>query len=484
MRGEAAVQERKFSLLAYSAASSRSNNHPGMQVLLNEAAEQTAVRNQEESERNQSEFEQCVEEIRNVLVASKGRTDQEKQQYSEALNRAVLGFEQERGQFLAIVNDQLAKKRMTHIQPPGRMYATLAEAVFAEVIGLNVLELVMKNKEGLEEIQVVGRDIYEVRNGQASPSAYKFQSIRDVERIQQNLVLFNNEVINPRKRWAEVSLKDGSRVTLTGFGFTAEPTLTIRFYTMKYFNLHTLCHSDYATMNDQMKIIVEVVLRSCFNMVVTGPTNSGKTNLIKALIAELPDCERLITIESRYELMLKRDFPSKNIIEYEVDDEDRVHAGSQAFKLALRQSPKRICHAEIRDDDANLYVRACTRGHEGSVTSVHVNALEDVPDAITDMCMMDGRGMNPDRLTKRITEYVTQIGFEMGLVDGQRKLLRIGEYEYVNDAVHVRDIVRYDYASRTWKYPDKLSRRAAARMLRLDPHGYKQLLGLGLVEPC
>lgn len=478
------MQEKRFSLLSLAGDNNRRMmTQPEMATSEATGGEDTN-RNQEGAEREQTEFEQCVDEIRNILVASKGRTDEEKQQYSEALNRAVLGYEQERGQFLAIVNDQLAKRRMNHIHPPGRMYANLAEAVFAEVIGLNILELVMKNREGLEEIQVVGRDIYEVRNGQASPSPYKFHSIRNVERIQQNLVLFNNEVINPRKRWAEVSLKDGSRVTLTGFGFTAEPTLTIRFYTMKYFNLHTLCHADYGTMNDLMRRIVQVILSSCFNMVVTGPTNSGKTNLIKALIAELPDNERLITIESRYELMLKRDFPSKNIIEYEVDEEDRLHAGSQAFKLALRQSPKRICHAEIRDDDANLYVRACTRGHEGSITSVHVNALEDVPDAITDMCMLDGRGMNPDRLTKRITQYVTQIGFEMGVVEGRRKLLRIGEFTYENDAVRVRDIVRYDYAAREWMYPDKLSRRAAARMNRLDSDGYMELLKLERVEPC
>ena len=82
-------------------------------------------------------------------------------------------------------------------------------------------------------------------------------------------------------------------------------------------------------------------------MVVIGPTNSGKTNLIKAIIAEMDDNERIITIESRFELNLKRDFPHKNIVEYEIDEEDPRHSGLQAFKLALRQSPKRICHAEI-----------------------------------------------------------------------------------------------------------------------------------------
>ncbi|PYI51664.1 secretion system protein E [Paenibacillus flagellatus] len=429
-------------------------------------------------------FRRCVEEIRTYLVASRGRTEEERRQYSESLNRAVLGFEEERSRFVAIIGDQLAKRRLNHIAPPNHRYATLAEAVFAEVIGMNVLELLLRDREGLEEIQVVGRDIYEVRGGRAAPSPYKFQHVKDVERIQQNLVLFNNEVINPRKRWAEVSLMDGSRVTLTGFGFTAEPTMTIRFYTMRYFGLHTLCHPDYGTMNDTIKTIVQAILRACFNMIVIGPTNSGKTNLIKALIAELPDHERIVTIETRFELMLKRDFPNKNVIEYEVSDDDPHHSGNQAFKLALRQSPKRICHAEIRDDDANIYVRACTRGHEGSVTSVHVNELEDAPDAIADMCMLDGRGMNPARLAKRITEYVTQIGFEMGIVDGRRKLLRIGEYAYDDGEVKVRDIVRYDYAARTWRYPQPFSRKAAARFMKHDPDAHRTLASMGLLERC
>jgi pilus assembly protein CpaF len=306
--------------------------------------------------------------------------------------------------------------------------------------------------------------------------------LKELERIQQNLVLFNEESLNRRKKWAEVALRDGSRVTMTGFGFTSEPTLTIRLFTVKAFDLASLCDGKYATINETIRALILCILRSRFNMVVTGPTNSGKTHLIKAFIAELPDEERLITLESRFELMLKRDFPGKNIIEYEIDGEDAAHDGNQAFKLALRQSPKRICNAEIRDDDANIYVRACTRGHEGSVTTVHVNELEDVPEAITDMCMLDGRGMNPERLTKRISRYVTQIGFEMGVVGPHRKLLRIGEYTYEDGEVKVRDIVRYDFISKDWEYPCDFSDKAIKRMLKRDPEGLRRLRVLGVMK--
>jgi pilus assembly protein CpaF len=472
------LQGRKFSAVAYSNELRMKKGSP--------QAQQKTLRFQQneagQQHRSASDIELVADEIRSYLVASRGRTEDEQRRYHDTLNRAILGFEEDRAKILAMIQDQLSKKRMQDDPPPNSQFKSLAEAVFAEVIGLNVLELILSNREGLEEVQVVGTYIFEVRKGLVSPSPFQFPSIKEVERIQQNLVLFNNDSLNPRKRWAEVMLQDGSRVTLTGFGFTAEPTLTIRFYIMKNYALPMLCRPQYETIEPRMLITITSIINSYFNMVVIGPTNSGKTNLIKAFIGQMPDRERIITIESRLELMLKRDFPAKNIIEYEIDEEDAQHSAGQAFKLALRQSPKRICHAEIRDEDANIYVRACTRGHEGSITSVHVNELEDVPDAITDMCMLDGRGMNPTRLRKRITEYVTQIGFEMAVVGGKRKVVRIGEFSYEGEEVVVRDIVRYNFATLKWEYPQPFSARAGKRIMKHDRPSYEALLAMGMMQ--
>lgn len=420
-------------------------------------------------------FVELVDEIRGELTLPRGRSEEERQAYTDTLNRAVIGYEAERRYLHALVQDLLAKRRIHRPQPGGMRFANLAEAVFAEIVGWNVLEALLQNRGSLEEIQVVGERIFEVRGGKAAVSPYKFRSLKEVERLQQNLVLFNSDTLNLRKRWAEVMLLDGSRVTITGYGFTSVPTLTIRFYSSSVFELEALAGLHYGTLSPKLARILQILLRSRYNLLVTGPTNSGKTSLIKALIRELPDEERLVTIESRCELMIKRDFPLKNVIEYEIDEEDAKHDGAQAFKLALRQSPKRIIHAEIRDDDANIYVRACTRGHEGSVTTVHVSALEDAPEAITDMCMMDGRGMDPSRLIRRITEFVTQIGLEMSIVEGQRKLVRLGEFEFRDGRVTVRDWVRYDYAKGGWKYPLSLSDRARERLAIHDPEGFDEM---------
>ncbi len=428
------------------------------------------------------QFSEIVNQARSFLLDPKGKSESEKAAFHEMINLSVIGFAGERKKCFALISDYLTKKRFQGAGFPSQ-YDSLAEAVFAEVIGLNVLESIVKHGADLEEIQVIGTRIYEVKGGVPVRSAFRFPSLKSVERLQQNLVLFNKDTFNPRKRWAEVILNDGSRVTLTGFSFTSEPTITIRFYRVKHFSLQALCEADFETINEQMRLVLLSFIRSYFNLVVIGATNTGKTNLIKALIAEMPDHERIVTIEGRYELMLKRDFPLKNVIEYEVVDEDRLHSGEQAFKLALRQSPKRICHTEIREQDANLYVRACTRGHEGSITSVHVNELEDVPDAITDMCMLDGRNMNPERLRKRITMYVTQVGIEMAIVGGKRKVVRIGEYAYAEGEVIVNPLFIYDEKKRDWEQSGTLSERTAKRIQSLDPDGFGNLQELGVIVP-
>lgn len=466
-------EENRFSAIAYSHTLS---HHADAELsMLTEVKEHISP---------YSGFKNLVDDMRSFLVSYHGRDEHESMRYNEMLNRAIIGFPEDKERLLALINDQLIKRRIHDVPPPHAQYKTLAEAIFAEVIGLNVLELILNHKDGLEEIQVVGRRIFEVRNGEAKPSQYEFATLQDVERIQQNLLLFNHDTMNVRKKWSEAMMSDGSRITLTGFGFTAEPTITIRFYTLKMFDLQSLCRTEIGTINEQIKNLLLAFIHCYFNLVIIGATNTGKTSLIKAMISEMPAHERIVTIEARHELFLHRDFPQRNIIEYEVDEETDYHSSKQAFKLALRQSPKRIVHAEIRDEDANIYVRACTRGHSGSMTTLHANELEDVPATITDMCMLDHRSMNPLRLTKRITEYVTQIGIHMSIVDGKRKLVRIVEYAFQDHDVKTRTIVQYDRLAKTWLFPQPLSAKAARRIIEYQPDMYESLFAQGLVAAC
>lgn len=391
-----------------------------------------------------------AKQVREQLMRFQDQDSSEAIQIMDLINKAVLGFAAERKWMHRKIEDALLQLHILDMTDPLGIHDTLTDAIFAEIIGMNVLERLLERREQLDEIQVVGDQIFEVIGGIERRSSYRFNNVSQVERLQQNLVLFNRDMLNQRKRWAEVQLSDGSRVTMTGFGYSALPTLTIRFFDQRYWHLDKLL--ELGAMDKPTMDRLREILTAQLNIVFIGPTNSGKTMLMKALLAELPDEERLITIESRRELMLHRDFPSKNMISYEIDEDDDIHGGAQAFKLALRQSPRRIIHAEVRDADANFYVRACTRGHNGSMTTLHASSLEDVPDVLTEMCMQDGRSIQAMALSLRIARYVVQIGIEVGRLNekGQRGIKRIVAYEVDKTSITIRELVTYDNSEMRW----------------------------------
>lgn len=391
-------------------------------------------------------------QVREQLMRFQDQDSSEAIQIMDLINKAVLGFAAERKWMHRKIEDALLQLHILEMTDPLGIHGSLADAIFAEIIGMNVLERLLERREQLDEIQVVGDQIFEVIGGKERRSSYRFNDIAQVERLQQNLVLFNRDLLNQSKRWAEVQLSDGSRVTMTGFGYSALPTLTIRFFDQRYWHLDKLL--ELGAMDKPTVDRLRQILKSHLNIVFIGPTNSGKTMLMKALLAELPDEERIITIESRRELMLHRDFPNKNLISYEIDEDDELHGGAQAFKLALRQSPRRIIHAEVRDADANFYVRACTRGHNGSMTTLHASTLEDVPDVLTEMCMQDGRSIQANALSLRIARYVVQIGIEVGRLNenGQRGIKRIVAYEVDKSAITIRDLVSYNHSELRWHH--------------------------------
>ena len=78
---------------------------------------------------------ELAEDIRTYLALPRGSTEEEKRQYNESLNRAVLGYAEERERILAVIADRLLRQRIHELPEYKHPYSTLAEALFAEVIG-------------------------------------------------------------------------------------------------------------------------------------------------------------------------------------------------------------------------------------------------------------------------------------------------------------------------------------------------------------
>jgi type IV secretion system protein VirB11 len=128
--------------------------------------------------------------------------------------------------------------------------------------------------------------------------------------------------------------------------------------------------------SSEYEAFMRLAVRSRKNILVSGPTGSGKTTWTKALIREIPGDERLVTIEDAKELILDR-HPNHVRLFYSKDDQGVARVTpKQLLESCLRMKPDRILLAELRAEEAFDYLRNVNSGHPGSITSVHATSAE------------------------------------------------------------------------------------------------------------
>ena len=100
-----------------------------------------------------------------------------------------------------------------------------------------------------------------------------------------------------------LQLPDGSRLFAT-MEVSARPSVVIRRHRFELSTLEQLC--DRGMFDEPVMRFLAAAVACRRNVVISGGTGTGKTTLMRALINEVPDHERLVTIEDAYELGIDR----------------------------------------------------------------------------------------------------------------------------------------------------------------------------------
>jgi type IV secretion system protein TrbB len=111
---------------------------------------------------------------------------------------------------------------------------------------------------------------------------------------------------------------------------------------------------------------VRSLLRTRKTVVVSGGTGTGKTTLLRALLAEVADRERLVVIEDTPELAV----PGDNVVQLQTTLNVDLAA---LLRQTLRLTPDRIVLGEVRGPEALELVRAMNTGHDGTLCTLHSN---------------------------------------------------------------------------------------------------------------
>jgi len=121
---------------------------------------------------------------------------------------------------------------------------------------------------------------------------------------------------------------------------------------------------------ERYRDFLKLAVRLRKNIVVSGSTGTGKTTTTNALILEVPEHERLITIEDAEELVLNR-HPNHVRLLYSKGGQGLAKVTPKLLlESCLRMRPDRVLLSELRSDEAFDYLKVIA-AHPGSITSVH-----------------------------------------------------------------------------------------------------------------
>jgi pilus assembly protein CpaF len=181
-------------------------------------------------------------------------------------------------------------------------------------------------------------------------------------------------------------------------------------------------------------------------MVIAGGTGSGKTSLLNALSAEIPEYERIVVIEDSSELQLHQ--PHTVYLEAQPERPDGTGRVTirDLFVDSLRMRPDRIVVGEIRRGEALDLVQSMISGHAGSLTTVHATTAYDAAVRLETLSLMSDVSI-PLHVARTQVASAIQLVVQIGrFLDGSRKIRAISECLGLDEAGNYRfaDLYRFE----------------------------------------
>ena len=263
----------------------------------------------------------------------------------------------------------------------------LKNRLFDSFRRLDILQELVDDPE-VTEIMVNGKDhIFVERSGRLERWDQSFEQVEQLEDMIQQIVSKINRVVNVSRPIADARLvEDGSRVHIVLPPIALDgPVVTIRKFP-EPITIERLI--DYGSLTREAADFLGKLVRSGYNIFISGGTGSGKTTFLNALSAYIPETERVITIEDSAELQINQ---IPNLVRLETRGANAEGEGaveiSDLIRASLRMRPNYLIVGEVRGKECLDMLQALNTGHFGLSTG-HGNSARDMLSRLETMTLM------------------------------------------------------------------------------------------------
>jgi pilus assembly protein CpaF len=321
--------------------------------------------------------------------------------------------------------DRAAVRRLTRDVDPllaSRPLEQTVDRIHAHVVGLGPLEPLLEDPAVSELMVNGGGAVWVERAGSLERVEVELSEHEVLAVIERVLAPLGRHVDRLRPI-VDARLADGSRVHAVVRPLAVDgPNLTIRRFGAKQLAVEEMCSASVA------RLLRWAIGARC-NVLVSGGASAGKTTLLNAMAAGIPDRDRVITVEDAAELRL----PGSHVVRLESRPANAEGVGEvrvrDLVRSALRMRPDRIVVGEIRGGEALDMLQAMNTGHDGSLSTCHANSPSDALRRVETLVLMGDVELPLAAVREQIVSAIDLVVQMARRLDGAREVVAIGEVD-------------------------------------------------------
>lgn len=277
------------------------------------------------------------------------------------------------------------------------------------------------------EIMINGpNQIYVEQKGKLVLTDAKFLNEAALEAAMRNIARHVGRTFNEVQPRLDARLPDGSRVHAVKPPLARRGTVVaIRKFASDMLTIEKLI--GFGSISENGAKLIGLIVGLHKNVIISGPTSSGKTSVLNVLSSFIDDTERILVIEDASELQLQQE----HAVQFETRKPDEHGKGEVSIRdlvhSSLRLRPDRLVIGEIRGGESLDMLQAMNTGHSGSMSTIHANSPKDALTRIETCALLSGIDIPLSALREQVASAINCVVHTARLSDGSRKMTHVTE---------------------------------------------------------
>jgi pilus assembly protein CpaF len=303
---------------------------------------------------------------------------------------------------------------------PGWPLDDLARVIFDHAVGLGPLQPLLDDPTVSEVMVNSPTDVWVERRGRLERTGVRFRDDLHVFYVAQRIFGPLGVQLSAARPLASGRLPGNVRVAASVAPATSQTTISIRKPVVG--RLDAEAYSALGSCHPDMLRLLQGAVRGRANLLVAGPTGTGKTTLLRHLGEYLDPAARVVVLEQVAELGLEEVHPHVVAMECAAS---RVEM-ADALIHALHRRPDYLVVGEVRGPEALQLLMAMATGHPGMCT-VHAQSPQKLFDRLS-LAMLQARlHIDHGQLLRYLAEAVDLVAYIERFPDGVRRITQISE---------------------------------------------------------